>query len=120
MRDFKHLRVWRQAHRLSLAVNEYFAVARRRGFTHIARQAQRSASSVPSNIVEGCGHDSPREFARYLRTAIASANELEYHLIEARDLELLCLDRFDLFTEEVGEVRRKLVVLRERVRRDDI
>jgi four helix bundle protein len=119
VRDFRSLRVWREAHRLSLDVNERFAVPPRRGFAHVARQAQRAASSVPSNIVEGCGHDSPREFARYLRQAIASANELEYHLIEARDLRLVDDATCRQLTEAVSEVRRKLVVLRERVRRDD-
>ena len=90
----------------------------RRGFSHVARQAQRAASSIPANIVEGCGHDSPREFARYLRQAIASANELEYHLIEARDFLLIGVGDFARFTAGVCEVRRMLVVLRERVLRD--
>jgi four helix bundle protein len=118
MRDFYNLRVWRQAHRLSIAVNERFAAVPRRGFSHVARQAQRASSSIPTNIVEGCGHDSPREFARYLGHAIGSANELEYHLIEARDFRLVQAADFGRFRAAVREVRRKLVVLRERVRRD--
>jgi four helix bundle protein len=120
MRDFKRLRVWRQAHRLSLAVNEHFAVARRRGFSHVARQAQRSASSVPANIVEGCGHDSPREFARYLQQARGSANELEYHLLEAHGFRLLDDVLHDRLSDEARQVQRQLTVLIARVRRDDL
>lgn len=42
--------------------------------------------SVPTNIVEGSGQESAREYARFLRIALNSATELEYHLITARDL----------------------------------
>ena len=118
MRDFKRLRVWKQAHLLSLAVNEHFVLARRRGFSHVARQAQRCASSVPSNIVEGCGHDSPREFARYLQQALASASELEYHLLEAHGFRLVDGALHDRFADQARQVQRQLQVLIERVRRD--
>ena len=118
MRDFHGLRVWRRSHRLSIAVNEHFVRVRRPGFVHVARQAQRAASSVPSNIVEGCGHDSPREFARYLGHALASANELEYHLLEALEFQLVDALRHRTFEEETRRVKRELVKLIERVRRD--
>lgn len=118
MRDFKRLRVWRQAHRLSLAVNEQFAVVRRRGFAHVCRQAQRAASSVPTNIVEGCVHDSPREFARYLRTALGSAMELEYHLIEAVGFSLIDVARYEYLVDETRQLQRQLASFIERVRED--
>ena len=117
MHDFRRLRVWARSHRLSIAVNERLVQPRRRGFAHVARQAQRAASSIPANIVEGCGHESGREFARYLRQAHASANELEYHLLEARDFALLDAGTVEAFCLEVREVRRMLLVLMERVRR---
>jgi four helix bundle protein len=120
MHDFRRLRVWQRSHRLSIAVNERLARPARRGFTHVARQAQRAASSIPSNIVEGCGHESWREFVRYLRQAGASADELEYHLIEARDLKLLDRAEVAAFAGEVREVRRMLLVLIERTRRREM
>ena len=118
MRDFKRLRVWRQSHRLSMAVNTQLGLAPRRGFAHVVRQAQRAASSVPTNIVEGCAHDSAREFARYLRLALGSAQELEYHLIEAVGLSLLEERRFEYLVEEARQVQRQLVSFIERVRAD--
>ena len=120
MRDFRGLRVWERAHRLSLAVNEYFAVVPRRGFAHVARQAQRAASSIPANIVEGCGHDSPREFARYLGHALASANELAYNLIEARGFRMIDEAHHAEFDDQTRRVKRMLVVLIERVRLDSL
>lgn len=43
-------------------------------------QIRRSAVSIPSNIAEGCGRQSPPDFARFLRIAYASSCELETQL----------------------------------------
>jgi four helix bundle protein len=49
---------------------------------------RRSSVSVASNIAEGCGRDSHREFARYLRIAYGSACELETQLMIAQRREM--------------------------------
>ena len=118
MRDFRNLRVWERAHHLALEVNELLAHLPRRGFTHVARQAQRAALSISANIVEGCGHDAPREFSRYLRISLASANELEYHLLAARDLGLLALEVHRRLESDTQRLKRMLVVLLARLDRD--
>lgn len=45
------------------------------------------------NIVEGCGCESQKEFARYLQHSVNSADEAEYQIQLARDYGLL--DRND-------------------------
>lgn len=42
--------------------------------------------SIAANIIEGRGQKTDREFARFLRIALNSTSELEYHLITARDM----------------------------------
>ena len=54
-----------------------------------ASQIRRSAASIGANMAEGCGRSGEREFARFLRIALGSASELEYHLILATDLGYL-------------------------------
>lgn len=75
----------------------------------------RAASSIPTNIVEGTGQESGKEFGRFLSIAIKSSSELEYHLTLARDLELITQSDFASLTDQTIEVRRMLYVLRTRV-----
>ncbi|MEK7693613.1 MAG: four helix bundle protein [Chloroflexota bacterium] len=55
----------------------------------LTSQLRRCSSSIPSNIVEGCGRSSNAELAKFLHYALGSANELEYQLLLSRDLGFL-------------------------------
>jgi len=108
MGDFKQLRVWRKAHALVLNVHRAAKGMRGPSFTPVRNQMLRAALSIPTNIVEGYGQASKRDFARFLRYAINSASELEYHLIVARDLDGIDDATFASLTEQLVEVRKML------------
>ena len=65
--------------------------------------------------MEGCGAGSAREFARFLTIAIRSANELEHHLLVAKDREQLLPDDWLRFTAETVEIRRMICGYRRKV-----
>jgi len=50
--------------------------------------------SIPANIAEGRRQKSEKEFARFLGYALNSSSELEYHLIVARDTQVIPEKRF--------------------------
>lgn len=116
MQDFTKLRVWERAHRLALEVSEAFARCPRRRFAHVISQGQRAALSVSTNVVEGCGHDTRPQFARYLQIALTSAHDVQYDLLVARDLGLLADARYVALARETTEVKKMLLVLVRRVR----
>lgn len=64
--------------------------------------------SIPANIVEGRGHASDREFRRFLRYAIHSSSELEYHVTLARDLHAISVNDSKSLLDQVIEVRKML------------
>ena len=71
--------------------------------------------SIPANIVEGRRQSSDKEFARFLRYALNSACELEYHLIIGRDIGVLPETEFSSLESESIEVRRMLHGLLNRI-----
>ena len=66
----------------------------------------RAAMSIPTNIVEGRGQRSEREFARFLRIALNSGSELQYHLLVARELEMISERDFTSLSDQTTEVRK--------------
>jgi four helix bundle protein len=48
----------------------------------------RAAVSIPSNVAEGCGRQSDKEFKRFLEIALGSAFELESQLLLIQELHL--------------------------------
>ncbi|MEK7246946.1 MAG: four helix bundle protein [Chloroflexota bacterium] len=108
MRDFRDLDVWKKSHALAL---EAYTITRpfpKEELYGLVSQIRRCASSVPANIAEGCGADSDAEFARFLTIAMRSATELEYHLLLARDLDLLSSDVHSGMEQRVVEVKKML------------
>ena len=118
MQDFKKLRVWAQAHAFSLNVRR---ATRRcpRALQSLRSQLVRSASSISATIAEGCGADTPKEFARFLEMAIKSASETEYHLIDARDNGLISKQTWRTLNADVCSIRAQIIVLRRRVLGDE-
>ena len=68
----------------------------------------RAAMSVPTNLVEGVGQKTAREFARFIRISLNSSNELEYHLQLARDFEVMEPDEFKSLLNETIRARKML------------
>ena len=118
MSNFRKLRAWESAHRLAI-VSHKLAAGMRGAETSVLRdQLVRAAMSVPTNIVEGCAHQSPREFARYLRYALASASEVEGHAQLARDLNYVSEPNFNELLTLVVDVRMMLHGLLKKLEKD--
>jgi four helix bundle protein len=74
-----------KAHQLVLAVYQTTASFPRDETYGLTMQIRRSASSIPSNIAEGCGRDGDAELACVCLIARGSASELEYQILLAHD-----------------------------------
>src|SRR2546428_4293659 len=89
MKDFRSLKVWEKAHQLALALYTVTASFPRQEAYGLASQIRRAASSIPSNIAEGCGRDGGPELARFCLIARRSAPQLEQPPPSARGLKLI-------------------------------
>lgn len=117
MQDFRNLEVWKKAHSLTLEayrITESFPRAEMFG---LCSQIRRAASSIPTNLAEGCGR-TQAEFARFVQIALGSACELEYELILSRDLRLITQDVYENTNEGMADVKRMLQALLRRLQLD--
>ncbi|MEP6550192.1 MAG: four helix bundle protein [Gemmatimonadales bacterium] len=108
MSDFKKLLVWEKGHALALHAHRVATGIRRSQDVPLRSQIIRAAMSIPANIVEGRRQESQKEFARFLRIALNSGCELEYHLILARDIGALSEREADSLLREAIEVRKMI------------
>ena len=108
MKDFKELKVWRKAHKLTLAVYKDTRSFPKEELYGLTSQIRRSASSIPANIAEGCGRSGDAELHRFLNIALGSASELQYHLLLSHDLGFLDELTYDPLADEVSEIKRML------------
>jgi four helix bundle protein len=108
MADFKKLRVWKKAHALALNADRIAAEIRGADHRSLRSQLNRAAMSIPTNIVEGRGKRTDRDFARFLGYALASACELEYHITLARDVGAIAEEDFASLQSQVIAIKRML------------
>jgi four helix bundle protein len=117
LQDFKKLQVWQAGH--ALAVDVYRATADGRIWCGdaLADQMRRAVVSIGANIAEGCGRATPRDFLKFLNISMASAGELESHVLLAAALGLISTEVEKHLSQQVESVRKMLVALAGAIRR---
>src|SRR6202035_5961395 len=85
--SFRELRVWREAMRLTTEIYKGTAAFPRHELYGLSQQLRRAAVSVPSNIAEGEGHRSDREFGHFLLHARGSLLEVQTQVMIAQELQ---------------------------------
>lgn len=118
MKDFRELKVWEKSHQLTLAVYRETRAYPKEEIYGLTSQTRRAASSVPTNIAEGCGRGPDADFGRFLQIAMGSASELDYHLLLARDLGILRSGACEGLLGSVLEQKRMLAALIRKVNPD--
>lgn len=89
MRDHRNLRAFQLADDLAFLVYQDTKHFPKEEMFGLTSQIRRSAVSVPSNIVEGCGRLSEADLVRFLDIANGSLRELQYQLSLASRLGYL-------------------------------
>jgi four helix bundle protein len=89
VRDFKELIVWQKAMDLVVAVYKATANFPREELYGLSSQLRKSAISVPSNIAEGQGRRTTKDFINFLSIADGSLCEVKTQLMIAERLGYL-------------------------------
>jgi four helix bundle protein len=116
MRNHRDLRVWDEAHQLTLEIDratQSFPKEERFGLTS---QVRRASASIGANIAEGCGRRSDGEMGRFVQIAMGSGSELSYHLLLAKDLCFLAKEDYGKLHTRLERVMKMLSALSGKLR----
>jgi len=105
------LEVWEKAHKLTLQLYRRSRTFPKEEFYGLTSQLRRSAMSVGANLAEGCGRQTTPELARFVRIAMGSESEMDYHLLLASDFGYLQSDEHQELSQELTRIRKMLASL---------
>ena len=111
-RDYRDLVLWQRAMELAAEVHRVTLKLPKHEMFGMAAQIRRSAVSIPSNIAEGSGRRTTREFIAFLHIARGSLSELKTQLVLARTVGYLAdtdLSNADQLSDEVGRLLNAVI-----------
>ena len=111
MNDYRILIVWQKAMDLVEAAYRLIRLLPREEQLCLASQMRRAAVSIPSNIAEGNGRSSTREYIRFLNIARGSKQELETQLYLCIRLGYLQPEQIDSVMADAESVGKMLSAL---------
>ena len=115
MHNYKELNIWIKSRALVkelYVLTRKFPVDEKYGLTS---QIRRAAISIPSNIAEGSGRNSNKDFARFLDMAISSAFEIETELFLSYDLGYIKEYELDIVINKLIEIQKMIYGFRKKV-----
>ena len=112
MRDFHNLLIWKRSYQLTLDIYKVSQSFPKEELFGLTSQIRRAVSSVPTNIAEGSGRNSNKDFAHFLQIAIGSASEVEYELLLAHDLQYINKDEYERLINEMVAIRKMIIKYR--------
>ena len=108
MLSYKDLRVWQQAIDLALGTYRATETFPKHEVYGLSQQMRRAAVSIASNVAEGKGRWSDKEFRQFLFHARGSLVELETQILIAKGLKYLPESQAEQLLNDAAEVSRIL------------
>ena len=115
VKDFKQLRVWKQAMELVGEVYGHTRLFPKEELYGLSNQLRRAAVSIPSNIAEGFKRYHLAEKRQFMNIAAGSAGELETQLILACQLGFIPDHVVGELLEKLNHVSRMISSLINRI-----
>jgi four helix bundle protein len=119
MKTHKDLNVWRDSIDLVTTIYEITQGFPKEEVYGLTNQIRRSAISIPSNIAEGAGRKSNKEFLQFLYYAMGSLAELETQIVIAYNLSYLPEENKEQLDEKLVLISKMLSGLITSVRKKE-
>ena len=111
MHDYKKLTVWQRSIQFATEVYRCTSTFPKAELYGLTSQMRNSVISINSNIAEGAGRHSRKEFRHFLYVAYGSACELDSQLIIAKNLGFIPESEFVNLESKLQELQKMLYKL---------
>ncbi|WP_293941877.1 MULTISPECIES: four helix bundle protein [unclassified Sphingobacterium] len=115
MHNYKELILWQKSITLVSDVYKVTATFPDRERFNLISQINRAAVSIPSNIAEGAGRNSDKEFVQFLAIAHASTYEVETQLIISKNLGYLSEEGLEGLLEKLEELQKMNYIFQQKL-----
>lgn len=108
---FEDIQAWQKARVLSGQIYDLTSNGNFAKDFELRNQIRRSAVSIMSNIAEGQGRRTDKDFANFLNMSLGSIAETKSHMYLAGDLGYIEREKFDKIYEKLDELGRMVFAL---------
>lgn len=105
---FKKLKVWQESMELAKEIYETTKDFPQNEKYGLSSQLQRAAVSIPSNIAEGTGRGTKKDFSHFLNHARGSLYEIITQLEICFDIGLISKEKMILFQERCESLSKQI------------
>lgn len=112
MHKYKELKVWQKSMNVTADIYKITEELPAKEKFNLISQICRAAVSIPSNIAEGAGRHSKKDFSHFLSIALGSSFELETQVILTEKLNYLTKAQIDQILTQLTEVQSMILGLK--------
>ncbi|GAB2620431.1 four helix bundle protein [Belliella aquatica] len=112
MHRYKELKVWQKAIDLAVEVYRITEKLPKEERFGLISQMNRAAVSIPSNIAEGAGRNTEKDFNNFLGMALGSSFELDTQVIISNRLDYLNDQDFQILENELEHLQNMIAKLK--------
>jgi len=106
--SYQDLQTWKLGMEIAVECYQVTRSFPREELFGLTSQIRRASSSIPSNIAEGYGRESTRDYIRFLQIAQGSLKETETHLILSTKVSLSTSHRIDPILDKCAQLGKML------------
>ena len=111
MNNFRELKVWKKAVELATRIYQLTDDYPKQEMYGLTSQIRRCTVSISSNIAEGAGRRSNKDFRHFLDITTGSCYELETQLIISKNLDYISEHEFKILKSDLTEIQKMIYAL---------
>ena len=108
MKSVEELEVFKRAHMLTLELYKSTSKFPSEEKFGLISQIRRASSSICANLMEGSHRINTGEFRQFVGISNGSIGELKYHILLAKDLNYIDLEKYNFLNQEINIISKML------------